>query len=798
LSFQPLYIQNFEQDSGLITYFEPSKLPESAFPVCEDAIAWRGRIRRRRGFSLLGRLRRFYTSFTLSQQATGTTVTIVDLLNDANINVRSPSSPAISETYGEIQASSPDKLLTIVIGANTFTDNGDGTLSGGTGGSTIDYVTGGIILNYSALGGATNIVVTFAYYPALPVMGLRLRQTSTNNVDTFIAFDQKYAYNFVGSPGQFQELTAPGTTWRGNNSSLFWTTNYWFVNGVRLFWATNYNNVNNAGDPIRYFDNSTWTNFTPKIDGSNTLYTCLILVPFKNRLLAFNTWEGPNGNQNNAVNFPNRLRWSINGDPTVQNTAWRSDTVGTGGFLDIPTQEEIISVEFMKDVLLVKCERSSWKLTYTGNPALPFLFEKVNTEFGAESTFSLIPFDDGVLAITNYGVTVDNSVVVQRIDQNIPDIIDEINDSNAGIERVYGIRDFVNQLAYFAYPDASSDNQIFNNKVLVYNYVNKTWAIFNDSWTCFGYYQSAVPYTWGSLIQKYPKLTWGTWHTPWGSGFEEEFAQNVIAGNQQGFVEVISDEDTSNDDTLAITNIGSDAATSLYAQFTVINHNFQSGQVIFVSGIIGRTLGLNNQNPNTLNNATYQISVIDQNNFLIQDVNGNNIPYPNTAQGFTTVGTYLGGGRITPINNINVFTKIFAPFYTQGQGVKLGYVDFLCDRTAQGQFTVNLYLNENNALPLNNLPANPTNNNDPVTQNAIILTTPENTDILPFQAQQNKIWHRFFSYILGENFQMQITMSTPQMFGLDQNGNSIPDCPESEITINSMVLYFSNNARLTP
>jgi len=204
LSFQPLYIQNFEQDSGLITYFEPSKLPESAFPVCEDAIAWRGRIRRRRGFSLLGRLRRFYTSFTLSQQATGTTVTIVDLLNDANINVRSPSSPAISETYGEIQASSPDKLLTIVIGANTFTDNGDGTLSGGTGGSTIDYVTGGIILNYSALGGATNIVVTFAYYPALPVMGLRLRQTSTNNVDTFIAFDQKYAYNFVGSPGQFQ------------------------------------------------------------------------------------------------------------------------------------------------------------------------------------------------------------------------------------------------------------------------------------------------------------------------------------------------------------------------------------------------------------------------------------------------------------------------------------------------------------------------------------------------------------------------------------------------------------------
>ena len=242
MSYTPFYIFGFEGDSGLNQYYEPFLIPEKAFPTLEDAYAWRGRIRKRQGYTLIGRLQRNLSGITLSHQASGTSYTVADLLADSAIDLRT------AQPNAEIMAGS----LSITVGSLTFTDNGNGTLTGAPSGTgTINYVTGALHLTFTSSLGSTNVVVSFSYYPALPVMGLPTRETLDVNQEETIAFDTTYAYRYSG--GEWEELpSSTPTTWNGTNYNLFWTTNYWQNTNGELLWATNNNQSTGGGDPLYY------------------------------------------------------------------------------------------------------------------------------------------------------------------------------------------------------------------------------------------------------------------------------------------------------------------------------------------------------------------------------------------------------------------------------------------------------------------------------------------------------------------------------------------------------------------
>jgi len=564
-------------------------LPNEAYETIEDMYVWRGRTRKKQGYKFLGRLH------------------LTPTLPEALINVASGVS-----TYADVLANFPVSpgtvTITITVGVAlwpavmTFVDNGNGTLTctdaAIAGGFTlaygiINYETGAFDLYIDPVlpaGGPFAVAATaYRYLPRLSVMGLGTYEQAAINQELLIAFDEDYSYLYNVGTNVFDVLldnsvANPATVWNGTNSNFFWTTNYWRENNVnKLFWATN--NVANVSpappmiqNGIQIYNGNFWYAQTPQVTAAPVAYLrgCLMLIPYRDRMVALNTLEGaaiPAG----AVRFSNRARWSQNGVPFTNTlvgadaNAWRSDQVGVGGFLDAPTSEAIVSAAFNKDTLIVFFERSTWQLRYVYNEApMPFVWEHINSELGAESTFSPVIFDEGVFAVGDKGIVAANSISVYRIDEKIPDLVFNIHNDNNGRIRVHGARDFYNKMVYWCYPD-DNENGIFPNKVLALNYDEKTYSIFNDTFTCFGTWQSFEDQTWDTLEAK----TWDDWTNTWGSPKSQSFFPNVIAGNQKGFVEILNQTAT-NAPYADLTNI----TNANPAVVTLANHNLYTGQFV--------------------------------------------------------------------------------------------------------------------------------------------------------------------------------------------------------------------------
>lgn len=656
---QPTFIAG--SSAGLVLDRKPYLLPDQAYQTLENAYVWRERVKKREGLQLVGRLRRLFTNSSLGNSgASPWTFNIYSTLVP----------PIVPEAHAEIEAGS----VIITVGVIVFTDQSDGTLTSVTVGNSgiINYITGNVTLIHTAGAGVATII-TFGYFPALPVMGIFQQDESQVNEERTVFFDTVYAYVWNGSA--FEEFI-PGTIWSGTDADFFWCTNYrGSTEDVRLFFATN--NVINAANPIRYTDTAAaaWTSLIPAITATKFLFQARILIPYYGRLLAFNTWEGTL--IGNALNFFNRCRYSQIGSP-IDPDAWRTDIFGKGGFIDAPTNEEIVGVTFFKNTLIVGFERSTWQLRYVGEYGIPFLWERISSDFGTESTFSPVLFDQGVLSVGDRAITASTAVNVDRNDPQIPDIVFSFQNAQNGVSRVHAVRDFKRELVFWCYPeydDMGENNPKFPNKVLVYNYKNQSYAIFRDNVTCFGTFQNENAFvTWGR-----EDIFWDDEVTTWNDPDSQSQFPFVVSGNQQGFIHLygyVSLDEPS----LAITAVN---LTTNPIRLTVPEHNLFQGEIIFLSGLL-----FTPDDPE-LNDQIYSVVEIDQNTIGLAQWNGTNYGYVTSS----TISTYIGNGKVTLFPKLRVQTKDFNPYQAQGKQLKISHIDFLTDATPSTAMTVKLYLN---------------------------------------------------------------------------------------------------------
>lgn len=732
--------------TGLVKYREDFLLPNDAYPVLENAFVWRERIKRKQGFELLARLRRTDISVA-GLSLTLNTGQSVNLISALSLGATASIEPGSINITGSTDGT-------------TYTDPTlDGVLlaTGGTGvGGSINYATG--LLTITA-GGGQNITGTFNYFPGLPVMGLRSREITSTNNEEMVAFDEVYAYKI--SSGAFVEFL-PGTTWTGSDSDFFWSTNYWVGDSnLKIFWVSNFI------DPIRYTNGvaaTNWVNFSPQINAAaGVLVNALVMLPFRGRMIVFNTKESDG-------DHPNRIRWAAIGNPftiaspivTVVNAdAWRDDIRGKGGFLDIPTNEDIITVGFVRDNLVIYCERSTWQLRYTGRSIAPFQIEKVNSELGVESTFSGIQFDTSLVGIGDKGVVECDSYKSERIDIKIVDlVINDINNSNEGTKRVHGIRDFQQRLAFWIYPYAAS-NGTFPDRRLVYNYENDSWAIFTDSLTALGTFQPSTSRKWSDL----PTLPWRDANFSWLD--RPALFPSIMGGNQQGFV-LYLDSQTTNEESLYIQDITGNTTTPTV--ITSPDHNLQTGQVISILNIpVGTPFA------SSLNDVVFGVTVTSTSQFYIQKYNSATGQFDLVQ--LDAPATYVGGGNIRVRDNFIVQSKKFN-YMDQGKQYQLGYIDVLFADSPDGAISLNIY-NDYTELVSNTNPLNSTND----TFFNQIVETSSSTGIVG----GTKNWKRVFCPTNSNFVTIEWTLNNEQMSN---------QCQESDVQIDSQVIWSRVGGRL--
>lgn len=650
--------------------------------------------------------------------------------------------------------------------------------------ATLDYTSGLLTIQHTAAG-AEAITLTFSYYPGRPVMGLKTQELETVNRENLIAFDTNKANLFNVAGDRFQDISydtvapVPNViSWTGTDINFFWTTNFAReeTSNNKLFWATN--NIENttvAGEVrngIQIYNGVGWALQTPPLTlggwGVATRYLvgCLLLVPYKSRMVALNTLESTLSVGGVVTRYSNRARWSspvirpytnsqaqINAlvGPTLN--SWDDTTPGNGNYVDAPTAEQIISCEFFKDILIVFFERSTWALLYTGNSTRPFTWKRINTQFGSESPFSVVGFDKGIFAVGDKAIVIADSTNVERIDQKIPEEVFDFHNQSDGPKRVYGIRNYYFQFVYWTFPNVYTEEGKqggggFPNRVLVMNYLEGSYSFYKDSYTCFGNYQSSADRTWANSDE-----TWETMFGSWNSGYAQADFPSVIAGNQEGFVMIV-DESSPNGKTLFINNI----SQANQPVITCPDHNLESGQFIVVSDAQGMTQinGLTGKVVDVLGTFQFTINLYDAAGTLL-------------LTGSTGFDAYVRSGFITVINNIEIVTKKFNPFFQDGQKTRMNYLDIFVQRTDSGQFQVDFLVDDSTSQP-------------------ITTETVYTTQTYGPAVGVEKMWQRIYTDIQGQFLQFKIYMNDQAMLN--------EEIRNSNIVIHGMLPWMRPNGRL--
>lgn len=743
-------------NTGLQTDLRPWLTPDDSFALLQNAYCFRGRVRKRFGSRLMGT---GWPSAATQQ-----------LFSRFRINI------GTTDGSGNFSGTVPGSIFAIgqmfSVGTEIFTVYQTGTpaVMLDTGAATVHtYNTsnGAVVIN----GAAHNTIVYF--YPAQPVMGLTIYDSGPINNQPSYGFDTQFAYVFAGG---FWSRSG-NAIWHGTYQNFFWAANWQAIVDsppllfVSNFFAVNPNGVGTAtDDPIWYFDGTTWTSasgangfyFLPAGGAVHTgpfILTARIIVPFKNRLLLLNTIENDGtAMHGNNTQFVNRCRYSHNGSPLAVNAWYETNQIDAsgniadgGGFLDASTEEQIVSAEFIKDRLIVYFERSTWELAYTGNEVLPFVWQKINTELGSESTFSIVPFDKVVMAIGNVGVHACNGANVERIDNKIPDEIFEIKNVSNSIIQVAGIRDYFVEMVYWTFLNANFTGT-FPNQLLVYNYRDSSWSLNDDTITAFGYYEQQGAVTWAQLTQTWEELT-STWE-----GFTlESTPRQVIAGNQEGYVFIIDADLARNAPVLQINNL---VASGSGINVSITNHNLSVGDYISIEYASGITF--------PSGQVIFPVNgVVDANTINIQQVS------------FT--GTYTGGGLAAKVSNIQILSKQWNPYVNEGSNVYLARIDFGVQRTSSGQITVDYFPS---ASQLSMITAG--TNTGSIMGNNVLETSPYDPAIYPLEQVQDRLWHPIYFQSDGECIQIFMYFSQAQLTN--------PAIAWSDFQLEGMVLHCANTS----
>lgn len=386
--------------------------------------------------------------------------------------------------------------VTISDSVDSMTDDGIGGFPGAgnmLNTSTINYTTGAITLNITAA------------------------NTRTYTITLELAGDY-----FTGNSSNFFN----STNWKPTNSStayLYLTNN---VDRVTLFDGTN---LSRPPFPITLSHQGSFT---------NDITTCLDIKVYKNRLLLLRpTIVGTSSPDAQSI------RYSALFNPFN----FVADVAGNGGEISAPTSDWIQASQFLRDTLIVFFQDSTWTFRFTNSSVDPFRWDKINSSKSTNAPYATIDYDERITSMGAKGLIACDGVNVQRYDLPIIDQFEDINQD--AFQQCFGQRyDVLNQ-SWMLYPSEENNSSV-SDKVLIYNFIENTWATYDLSLSCLGLYFGIKDVTWDDFAVGTPLGTqypdWDSADFTWNSFLNQSLAPVLLGGSNDGIVYELNNGVTDN------------------------------------------------------------------------------------------------------------------------------------------------------------------------------------------------------------------------------------------------------------
>lgn len=539
--------------------------------------------------------------------------------------------------------------------------------------------------------------------------------TLPDSTKELLAFDKNFLYKYNTGTGVFDPIPFGGsmsptnTNYQGFNMTakdfyISGTSYPTATNGPRFVFTGEGITPNANGSAIFFYDGTDVKDFTNDNagGGDNPNYK----APPQGKLSSASYVLWFNERLNFIVPIIQGIEYNqgilYSGIRTTSGNGDKFNVVGSGLF-QADTYQIITGATILGQIMVLNFNRMAYTMEKTADAFNPYFGRAVPGVLGTDAKFSAVSWNDIVRSIGKTGVLGTDGRQNLRGDNKVPNFTaDEIDSIKFNL--TYGGFDRINNQFLFAYKQSGTQELISadlqtQDSVLVENYEEKTWSVYDQRFSVFGQTDVGLSLTWEDIDETSGNESWATWDTTediWNRIGLKSAVQKTLAGDDLGFIYDINQD---YDDYFAdITAVATGSTTTL----TITPTGILAGDLLTVSSVEGMLnadleSGINNFNDATNEQTGLFYNVLSATPTSVEiDLDSTQLtPYtPNT-------------GYVSKPILFSAETIPFNPYRSQGRRCYVSYVEFLIN-TDGGTLKVDVFADEQEAPFKQNVLLKPT------------------------------------------------------------------------------------------
>jgi hypothetical protein len=431
---------------------------------------------------------------------------------------------------------------------------------------------------------------------------------------------------------------------------------------------------NAAGSAIFFYDGTNVKSFTNLADNPN--YAAPPQGPLNSA--SYVTWF------NERINFIVPVIGGIEFNQGtlysgIRNLAGNGDkfNVAGSGLFQANTSKPITGVTILGQVMMHNYSQLAYTMEITRDAFNPYFGRIVPGTLGTNAKFSAVAWNDSVKSLGRTGILGTDGRQNLRIDNKIPYFTERAIDQPL-FNLTYGGFDRLNNQFMWSYKQSGTDSDT-QDSVLVYNYEEKTWSVFDQRFSVFGETDIGTNLTWDEIDETSGNASWRRWNTTeeiWDKIGLGGSVQKTLAGDDLGFIyELNQDYDDYYTDISAV-------AVGATTTVTVDATGILPGDLVTISDVEGM-VQLNNFDPETSEQTKELYEVIASTPTTVQ-INVDS----------TLFSAYVPGtGNLSKIIEFEAKTTPFNPYRSQGRKVFVSLVEMYIESTG-GSVLVDVYADQ--------------------------------------------------------------------------------------------------------